>query len=244
MRRAMISRPSSPERERANRLFKARIFNLATLAAALSVFFYSYPDPVLVAILMAVPWLAIVAVVLSHGLVRIHPEPGDTRVGVSPALILSAFGLLILTNRTVRVLQSAEELWPAVTIWLLLFMAAALTDASLRKPNFSVAWTLVVALIYAWSAGLGTNVILDWSQPVNFSATVTGKRIVVSHHRYSSSATYELQLTPWGPQESAGPVAVDQSMYKALQPGAFIRIQLHPGALGVRWYTISACAGE
>ncbi len=70
---------------------------------------------------------------------------------------------------------------------------------------------------------------------MNYDATVSRKRVVNGR-----STTYELKLNPWGPRHDGSTVSVSPAIFKVIQPGDIVTLQVRRGALGVRWYQVFA----
>jgi len=101
---------------------------------------------------------------------------------------------------------------------------------------------VVLAALAGAGLGFGVPALIDVrfdaapAQPCH--ATVTS--MYVSHGK---STSYHLRLGPWGAMPQGGGVQVSSSLYAALNPGDQVCIGLHPGALGLPWYTVRQCEG-
>jgi hypothetical protein len=56
------------------------------------------------------------------------------------------------------------------------------------------------------------------------------------------SRSYHVKLAPWGPRTTTDTDDVTSGTYDDLHLGGRACVTLHPGALGVRWYTIAPCS--
>jgi hypothetical protein len=66
---------------------------------------------------------------------------------------------------------------------------------------------------------------------------VTGK--YETHGRHSHS--YNLNLPAWGPRTGPNSIEVSWSTYRAVNIGDNVCITVHPGAVGLPWFTSAVC---
>jgi len=97
---------------------------------------------------------------------------------------------------------------------------------------------VLLASPYGYGAGMQLNSLADSLAPQRYPVTVVSKYI----HRGSKSTSRHLVLEPWGPVTARSDITVPADMYSSTQPGDTVCVLLHPGALGVEWYEITACA--
>lgn len=85
------------------------------------------------------------------------------------------------------------------------------------------------------------NRAFDTARPTGYSTHVTDK-IERSHGRRRARGPY-LVLAPWGPVVTPYRLSVNGGVYAAAAIGDRVCINLHPGALGARWYRADPCPG-
>jgi len=93
-----------------------------------------------------------------------------------------------------------------------------------------------MTLPYGYGASALGNSLLDRSTPVSYPTTVSRMFVSSGKHR-----TPTLRLAPWGPRTTAEDAAVSWDLYRSTRVGETVCAQLHPGALGVRWFQIAKC---
>ena len=81
------------------------------------------------------------------------------------------------------------------------------------------------------------DALLDHSRGQMYRTQILGKHFTSGRNR-----SYNLQVEPWANAEGAQQLRVSRDLYVQVNVGDSVCIVLHPGALGVRWYHVTACA--
>ena len=81
------------------------------------------------------------------------------------------------------------------------------------------------------------DIQLDFSPGDVTAVPVTGK--FVTHGRHSHS--YNLNLPAWGPRLGPNSIEVSSATYQAVNVGDSVCLTLHPGAIGLPWFTSALC---
>jgi hypothetical protein len=235
--------PSAPKysapgnRRRARARWRASA--LAWVAAVLCLVAVFAPDPPLpVVIALAVmPWLAMLMARAEAPSRLVGRLRGSLLVAViPPALALGAVGLAA---------DGAALDWRMPLIVALVAGApmAAVADAALRGSRLARG-RVVTALfmfacmsVYAYGALSLANARLDSASPERFRTAVIGKRI--THGR--GGTHWHLRLAAWGPQTEPGDAEVRPWVYRAVDVGGSVCVDLRPGALGIAWYVVLVC---
>jgi hypothetical protein len=90
-------------------------------------------------------------------------------------------------------------------------------------------------LMLVASAAVVANGALD-RQPATMKGTVVvGKN---SSSRRKRSTTYYLRVKSWRPGRMEEHLNVDESVYLATPIGLPVRVEVHPGLLGMPWYDL------
>lgn len=219
---------------RAQRL--AKRLTWATFALAAWAWFYPQPYWLAMTVLIVLPWAALVIAARSQGLFRIDQRKNDVHPSVAVAFFMP--GLVL----TLRVLTDIHPLaWKAALnltlgACVVLCVAAAMIDASLRAKPLGLAVIFLLSLAYGYGGGMEADALLDHAPAALYSANVAGK-----HVSSGRSTTYHLRLAPWGPQDKDDDVIVSPAVYRAVRTGDSVCLALKPGALGVAWYVVDAC---
>jgi hypothetical protein len=205
--------------------------------------FYPVPYDWALLTVCATPWVALV-LPRCFGLNRIF-GPGRPRptlaVGVSLVcgMLIALPSPFFLTN--IFVLDWQRAVWITVGVAMALTAVFACHDVRLRRPRKSLLVTLIAMCLYSVGAVFSANVFLDDARAEVFNVPVTHKEASGSKLR----ARRYLKLGP-SPREDValdGEVRVSARFYDAVRVGQSLCINLQPGALGIRWYTIDDCGG-
>ena len=81
------------------------------------------------------------------------------------------------------------------------------------------------------------DVQLDFSAGQVIPVQVLDKHEFRGRHSHS----YDLSLPAWGPRTGPNAIEVSASTFNAVRIGENICISLHPGALGLPWFTSAVC---
>ncbi len=218
-------------------------YGLSLLGGALGLFvtlWRDYPHPQWQGALAAVLMLTIPLVVL--GLVLASPasfEAGRVRRGPN-GLVVLPFAALLFSN---LYHAQIDPVWPALPAALAAVVVAPLAWGVTRAPGVTSPLTMLTvvtlcAAVYGYGATSVVDIQLDFSAGQVLPVQVLDKHI--SSGRRSSS--YHLSLPAWGPRMGPNSIEVSSSIYRALNVGDSVCITLHPGAIGLPWFTSDVCS--
>jgi hypothetical protein len=218
----------------ANRLVN-RVEAVAGVLAAWALF-YPRPYTWIIALLISFPWIVLVVVARSRGIIQLDAIPNSVR----PHLVLSFLGPSSLL--ALRATLDIEHIgWQGPLLIGLLFGAAqwfcaASADRSIRQRRGTAATLFIFSVWYGYGAAMELNVLLDSGPATVYRATVLDK------HVYSGKyAQHKLKLSQWGPMQDGEEVNTSPTVYAVLRPGDLACILMRNGALGIKWYTTRAC---
>src|SRR5262249_9102503 len=97
--------------------------------------------------------------------------------------------------------------------------------------------TILWVAAYCYGVVVEANGRLDFAQPHVYSATVLGR----SAYRGRRNASYFLRLSAWGSAHEPTRVQFSRSLFYSVRLQQRICVALHPGALGMAWYTLDHC---
>jgi hypothetical protein len=95
---------------------------------------------------------------------------------------------------------------------------------------------LFFAGLYAFGFGMMADTLPDRGPAATYSADVLHK-----HISRGRSTSYYLELSPWGPMETANQLSVSSREYNSVHIGDEICLSLHPGSLHAAWYHLIDC---
>lgn len=207
--------------------------------AAAGLFLFG-PEPDRVAAMAVVVLMPIAAAWLVYRqplLYALFAARSDPRGNMSPALMISAIGLIFGAERANFV--SIGLLMPFVVFGWLLSMAMYY-PAARKSPRFATAIfpLCFLSAFYGWGLAASIDVSADLSAPQIYTAQVLGGYV----SRGSRSTSYYLNLEPWGPyQANNSQMKVSATRFYATRQGDVVCLALHPGALFAPWYEAVAC---
>jgi hypothetical protein len=216
----------------------ANALNITTYAVA--AWGYVYPQPYALAMLAlgVLPWIAILLVAKSSGLMRIDSRRGDPRPTLAIPVIVPGLILVARAVMDVGVLDFERALIFAALVTALLAWAATMSDEATRARPWTGQLLLLLLVGYAYGYGavvLG-NSLPDSSPGENFRVTVLARH--VSHGRHTS---YHLRLDRWGPRSEPDDVTVSRDLYDQSPPGSTVCVHRGSGVLGISWYDVVGC---
>jgi hypothetical protein len=216
----------------------ATVFSVVGAAAGFWGMIYPHPYWPLMAFLVVLPLLAVGAVGYSRGLLRMNLSP---RSDAHPALLIPflfpSLALVIRGLSDFRLLNAWEgAAWWSLGAGLAVLAITWTVDPSVRA---NARLTILIGFLccgYGFGIVAAANGLFDRSAPVLYTPRVTGKYI-----RRGKSTSYNLRLEPWGPVTGPTQVSVSRSLYGSTSAGDTVCASLREGALGFKWYRISAC---
>jgi hypothetical protein len=124
----------------------------------------------------------------------------------------------------------------AVTVGLVFWFAAVKADATLRSTRQKMLLYFLLAVAYGYGSGVTLNTLLDRSLGHRYETGVTDK-----HVNNGRRTDYYFQIQPWGPKQSPYEDSVPNSLYRSVEIGNRLCVDLYSGAMRIQWYTYADC---
>jgi hypothetical protein len=225
--------------QRMKSLAKGRRFATALTVvgsiAALWGFVYPKPYDLTIAVLAALPWIAVEVVRRSRGLFRVDQNRNDSHPNVAIPYIFPGMVLMLRSMFDYNIVSSSAVAWFSIGIGGLLCLSAFAADSTMRENVVNAVALAALSLPYGYGVAIEANSLLDYSSETGYTANVEGKRIV-----RGKATTYELELGPWGPNARPNKLRVSPATFNPIQRGDVVCLALKRGALGVNWYFMRA----
>jgi hypothetical protein len=232
---------TTPE-ERLETLARATKVAKRLAVAAPILYFWSvlYPQPytLIVALLLAGPWLCVALMVHQRGVYQV--SGGRSRAGRPDlAVVLFAFaGIMTLRAWTDLRIVNWWELAPWATLFAVILAAAIVSLNGTATRSWSA---VLVILIAACGYGFGTagfaDTLLDNSAPSVFRTKVLNKHVSSGRYR-----VFDLYVERWGADPGTQDLKVTPGFYGQVTIGDTVCIALRKGALGAQWYSVEPCS--
>lgn len=199
-----------------------------------------YPKPYDYAVLSAfiIPIVALIAVKLSRGLIRIDKKDGSAYPSTIFAFIFPSLGLMLRSFLDYDIFDYSNVWIKAVLVtaaflFILLFNQKEITFKK-KQDYLTVTSLLMFLFAYGFGAVIYLNCNLDKSEPQHYTATILDKRI--SSGKYTS---YYLKLTAWGQQKEIDEVSVGKGLYNRVDIDNEINIYFRNGKLEIPWFIVT-----
>ncbi len=202
------------------------------------IFGFPKPSVGMMTVEIALPWMAVAAVVLFPQRFQIFPSTDERRIPLFGLLFYAAFAPIANYYYAPPVSRL-----PALELGCLegAMLLAGIAMAERRANALPRAWMMAIVPCAAW--GFATveqvNCLLDRSPAVVYRAAVSSKFI-----RRNS---YQLYLKPWGPHPAprtlltSYSLPVPRELFEAIDPNGEVCVVQRAGALGLAWYTVHTC---
>lgn len=199
-----------------------------------------YPKPYDYAVLSAfiIPIVALIAVKLSRGLIRIDKKDGSAYPSTIFAFIFPSLGLMLRSFLDYDIFDYSNVWIKAVLVsvaflFILLFNQKEITFK--KKQDYLTVSSLIMFLFaYGFGAVIYLNCNLDKSEPQHYTATILDKRISSGKH-----TRYYLKLTAWGQQKEIDEVSVGKGLYNRVDIDNEINIYFRNGKLEIPWFIVT-----
>jgi TPR repeat protein len=200
---------------------------------------YPRPYTLVVGLIAALPWMAVLLTAMPGSLFRMVTPRGDAHPNLLPLLMISGLPVLLRAVQDVTLIGWLPVLMPATVLAGGLVLGAAVSDRALMHSPKVLLSLLPFALAYGVGATVLGNALLDRSPSQAYRVSV-----LAAHMSRGKHPEPYLTLAPWGPQLTNTDIRVSTLLYELIRPGQFVCVQLHPGAVQVPWVTASQCAAE
>jgi len=211
-------------------------FTVAAILLAGWSLFPSFPAGQLVAVLVAMPLLALILALRFPGRFRIGLGVGYAAANLGTGCAVAAGALLARTLSDINLVSWLPLTAFAIAVAMIFLIVAARFETQLRRRG----WRLLLAALFVGAYACGAlgqfNTALDRSAPA-----LLRSRVLSKHLGHSRLATYQITLEPWGPFARPTDAHVPQALYERLQAGDTICLRLRDGAFRMAWFTVAAC---
>lgn len=225
------------ETERRNRLANARKWTrtlnaIAYLALAWGIF---RPHPYLqsMGLLIALPPIALLAVVLSRGAIRFDGKKSEPHPTVAIAFIMPALALFLRAFLDWEILQFTDLVEPVLILGISLLAAVWLAAANLRRSPAMLISAGLMGLLYSYGSVVHINCAYDRSEPLVYESVVRD-----AHISKGRSTSYRITLRPFVDEIPSREMEVSKKVYLAHPVGSPIQIHVREGKLGIAWFLV------
>jgi TPR repeat protein len=226
--------------QRLARLALARKLAKALHVAVIVLYVWAMVDPrpytLVIALLAAMPWLAVVLVVGTRGLFRIDVPRNDGHPNLIHLAMLPGLVLGLRAFLDVDLVAWTDTLIPAAFGCVTLVVAFAAADRGLRQRLAALLVLVPFAAAYAEAAIILGNALLDRSPAEIIRVAVQDK-----HVESGKRTMWYLRLAPWGSRLEADDIKVAKGLYAAVAPGQIVCLHLRQGALKIGWFWAATC---
>jgi hypothetical protein len=209
------------------------------------------PRPAVITIIAAMPFLSVMAIIMSKGLYSVRRLQTIFRYRRLHIGVFGKYGLPDLS--AVLVLPSFLLLFsgfvggpPILDWWLAILVVFAagiavtlfLVWMRMRRPVFPV---IIIIPAVMWSSGLvlHSNYLCDTSTPSIYRTVILNMRETTGDH-----PEYYIKISPWGPQTKEHEFSVTPETYNTYRGGAELCVYVHKGALGIPWWDFDICSNS
>ncbi|HEY3848957.1 MAG TPA: hypothetical protein VGL95_17775 [Acetobacteraceae bacterium] len=213
-----------------------RTLNGCAIAASVWCVVFPYPYYVVLALTLAIPWLAVYLVIRSHRLLRLLAPAHDPHPNFTNSFLLPGLALMMRAFVDTNTVGWLHQLAVTVIGSVLVGLGVAIVHGRFRLGRTQVLAVLFAGMPYAYGLGMITNQYLDGSSPTIYRTTILGKDAPAA-----PVMAWNVQLAAWGPRRIRGDAAVRASVYESVEPGQEVCVALRPGAFGIPWFAIRLC---
>lgn len=232
--------PNDVRATRERRLAVARTLAAAlTLAAvALAIWALVWPVPyaLVVALLVVLPALTVILALGKPTMFRIGLGASYAGANLAIASAVSACALLARALLDLNMIDWLPLIGMAAFVGGIFLAVTILAERTQRRRWLRLLAAAVLTGAYALGTLGQANSLLDPSAPAVLRSRVLDKTL-----GHVGITTHRLTLAPWGPLATANDVAVPRELYDKVALDDPVCVRLHDGALGMAWFTVTAC---
>jgi hypothetical protein len=205
---------------------------LNVLGVTIAIWFAFYPRPYLWSAIVAMlfPLVYLAVVVVYQGLIRFSTS--------CLAFVICCIVLMIKGYDVELVEYRDAGLYVSVlSAFILLFLILLSVEFQIKtkQGRTNILASILFVFFYSFGVVVLSNCLFDQSKPQIVKTTISAVKVTDG----TKSQTYHLYLAPWGPKQNMDHVTVTESQYSAAHPGDTVQIQLRPGFLNIRWYSVT-----
>lgn len=182
--------------------------------------------PWLIAVVAAMPWIALAVIATNPGLYRFAARPNDAHAKLGVLVFLPGF-VLGIRALDFHLLDWQPMLEYAALGGVLLAVVFARIEQTMTPRPMVVIALLLTMTGYCFGVLSETNALLDRAEPQLFTTRILDRQ------------AKGLTLAPWGPHSRASFLTLPLKLYGARTAGDTACVTLHPGSIGFRWYSVS-----
>ena len=197
-------------------------------------FIYPAPYHLVVTLLALWPFVALLAVARSGGVIRLNDRKGSKAPHVAYGLLAPILVLAFLMAH----LHIADygAFWAPFVATSLIIIVLFQRLGVAAQEEFKTRLLLVPFLAaYGYGIVVVADTQMDQSNATVHRAAVLSKRISSSSHGGNS---YYLTLSAWGTHNSGDEVSISRLLYSDLRPNDTVNIFERPGYFNIPWYTV------
>ena len=211
----------------------AKIVNGIAVALALLGVFRPRPYELVIACLAAYPFLALVSIRLSRGVIRFDTRQKDIHPSVLTGVLAPAGALALRALFDFQILAWGPFWLPFGFLTGLLFLTFLIVHRGIKLTRVSVAASVFFFVIYGYGATVTLNGLRDSAPSSVYPVQVLDKRV-----SSGKTTSYYLEVSPWGLRDAPNEVEVGSRMYARREVGDSVEIRVHEGILRLRWFEV------
>ncbi len=226
--------------DRKNTINKARktaiIYNVIGAVFIILLFVFK-KSPLFDAVLLVYPFIAVVIILTSKGLIKLFAKPHTPYY----TLWMGTFGAIIpmfIKSAADYSILELNHLWlPCIIAALALGIFIQFSDPNNSATSIGsslIFVSLIIGCLYGFSFVILTNCDFDHSPEKVFQATILDHNITQGKGRH-----FHILISPWGPQSNTANVDVSETEYYQDTVGSTVNVYLKKGLLNIPWYTVS-----
>ena len=195
---------------------------IANILVGLWGYFYPQPYRLCMAVLISIPWLAILTA-------RVM----ESRQALAYTVMFPVTALLFRAVVDLEIFMLIRSVLTGTGVAVLVLVILLLLDGKMLR---SYSAGVVVVWCYGYGTALELNTLLD--SPNTKQATVS---IVSRDYHIGRHSTFELILAPSGEGLQKHHTTVSWNTYVSLSGQSLACVNSGPGAMGICWYQVERC---
>ncbi|MES2040379.1 MAG: hypothetical protein V4495_21375 [Pseudomonadota bacterium] len=215
---------------------RANLLNGAAFVLSIWMIIYPQPYQLLMLVLLAMPWLALLLMKTAKGIYQIDGNTKDIKPNLAIMIFMPGLALMMRALTDFNLVNYTPVLQMALACSLTFTALALHLDWPLRSKPLMILVSTAISFAYGYGAAGLLNAQLDHGTAETYQVQVLSKHI--SHGKHTS---YHLQIAPWGPVSHADDVTVESEVYNSIASGGMACVALHKGSLHLPWFVVGAC---
>jgi hypothetical protein len=211
-----------------------RVIYFAVIGIGIASFIFTKYSNFFTAILCAAPFVLLMVVPLSNGLIKFNTKNSTLYPSILGAFIVP---IAVLSLKSIyslfRITNWDKVILPTVLLSLFLAVVIFIIEKNEKITKGLVISVIFFALWYGIFASVNINSLGEQTIAETYSVQILDKRV-----SGGKSTSYYLTVTQWGSRKIENDVEIGRRLYGSVEVDDYVTIYIYSGIFGIKYYAV------